>query len=51
MLMTAARHRSAYRSLNIVWNQLFLSYPSFEQALFILQWEADDRIAGIGTDE
>ena len=31
-------------------NQLFLSYPSFEQALFILQWEADDRIAGIGTD-
>lgn len=31
-------------------NQLFLSYPSFEQALFILQWKADDRIAGIGTD-
>ena len=31
-------------------NQLFLSYPSFDQALFILQWEADDRIAGIGTD-
>ena len=31
-------------------NRSFLSYPSFEQAPFILQWEADDRIAGIGTD-
>ena len=31
-------------------NQLLLSYPSFDQALFILQWEADDRIVGIGTD-
>nr|WP_294527868.1 VWA-like domain-containing protein [uncultured Blautia sp.] len=31
-------------------NQLLLSCPSFDQALFFLQWEADERIAGIGTD-